>query len=429
MQVFFHAHLNLTLCLKNRFTAIPCHFSKKRMPREDRSGWSITDWLYRHRHGAAPWLVMTLVGLGLGSTVLLFTVWRFDYVTVMMIVQSPIWTVVLAIVASPLAYYVWLVRDRNALETRRRAKEVELIKQFHQLQEWVASNQDQHLRIGAILQLQDYVLGASYLFPPEMEYFRGLQARVLDFLLFLLRDRTLYDPGFDATNQTKLGVTQLSPVAQAMASMLTVCAKHFPTLDSIQAIGMKLMDMPFGEQSVRDADFSRADLTRTDSYRTDFTGSIFEGAILRDAKFTHASLEYCNFTDAQLLGTYFAQAVLMNAQFSGSRLQRVIMNSVNAATSLFGACLLVDVEAVAANFTSADFTAARISNSNFEGANFTDTNFFGAKLSNSIFYGANFKGAVLTDASITGCIFSQAMFDQRTSFPEGFDRSMMIEVK
>lgn len=74
-----------------------------------------------------------------------------------------------------------------------------------------------------------------------------------------------------------------------------------------------------------------------------------------------------------------------------------------------------------ANLHGAYLAWAYLSEATLEGADLGDADFAGAGLEGADFSGANLCGANLTRADLTGVKFTQARYDFRTVWPEGFE--------
>jgi hypothetical protein len=84
-----------------------------------------------------------------------------------------------------------------------------------------------------------------------------------------------------------------------------------------------------------------------------------------------------------------------------------------------------------ASFVEADLRRVRLNKADLRRTNFTGANLEGAELRNAAlmradFQNANIKAADFTDANVSDVIWKRAIYDRRTKFPSGFDKSDLV---
>lgn len=416
---------------------------------------SITDVLYNKRHTAIPWICMTGFGILLSSLPLCLMIVLLEYETVMRIIQSPIWTVFLAITASPLAYYVWLVRDRNTLEARRQTKEAELIKTFHQLQEWITETENEPRRINAIQQLEDFIRPDSYLFPAEMTYFKDFQERARDYFRLLLANRHIYDSQFEPEAPGKQYVfNDLLTQSTAVTTVAEILKRHIQTLTplyNLQAQRMDLSGTDFSNTSIHGARFIRTNLQNASFAKAKLTNiriekSIVSNPILTEAEMNSIKFENLRLHNADFTGTSIAQASWNNLSVSDSRLQFSHMEKLNIKHSELLRCDFtrgsLSISSIIAShiqnsiFLGTTLTLIDIDNSQLVNSDFTNARFVNARITNTTFESCKLEGADFSEADLLAvrflntdlsrCTLNGASYDSDTVFPPGTDTSGMI---
>ena len=221
-----------------------------------------------------------------------------------------------------------------------------------------------------------------------------------------------------------------------------------------------------------------------DGYETDGSGMVFLGPAadlsrisLENFEFRGENLSRANLSRANLSGSDLRGADLCNADLSGARLRGALydvetqfprdfdaekagayavvpLTVIRSATMqwkhLAGAALS-GAQLVGADLTGADLTGAQLNSTDLTGANLYSANLTGAGLHAVVFIRAkargvilqgadlrradlrnadlswadfaeaDLRGAELVGASLDGASFRSARYDERTTFPEGFD--------
>ncbi len=129
-------------------------------------------------------------------------------------------------------------------------------------------------------------------------------------------------------------------------------------------------------------------------------------AILNNSNFSHANfmqaiLERAQFQNTQCFKTNFTGANLNHADFRGASLSRAIF---------------IHCDAHGSNFSAADLIKT-----DFSSANLQNTSFLNAKLNGSDFRSADLRGARLDKTDLNGAKLINAIYDEFTQWPEGFD--------
>lgn len=103
-------------------------------------------------------------------------------------------TLLLALVASPIAWYVWLIRDRNRLAEFTNTRLGELRTHFYNLQERATENTNPARQSSALFQLRGFLTEDPRLVPDELSADRKRFAELArEFFEMLLKNRQLWD--------------------------------------------------------------------------------------------------------------------------------------------------------------------------------------------------------------------------------------------
>jgi uncharacterized protein YjbI with pentapeptide repeats/type II secretory pathway pseudopilin PulG len=149
-----------------------------------------------------------------------------------------------------------------------------------------------------------------------------------------------------------------------------------------------------------------ATLTGAHLERALLSGSSLDGADLFKAHLDAADLEGASLRGAGLLLANLNDTVLWSANMEGARLY---------GANLEGAALK------GANLKDAGLTGANLKDTGLHGAVLTGADLTGANLEGAGLDGANLEGANLQGANLRGAVLLNALYDDSTSWPSGFD--------
>lgn len=163
---------------------------------------------------------------------------------------------------------------------------------------------------------------------------------------------------------------------------------------------------------VRDRDLSGLNFTGQDLSQSDFTGCIMYGATLSNASFESATLFGCDLRSANMRGARLVRADLRGADVDGADLHKadltgadlregktIVKRKVKREEDQYSKA----AEAGVVQFTASDMTEAVLQGATAINADFTD-----ARMENSDLGSANLKGAVLRGADLTGSSLKDA---------------------
>lgn len=125
-------------------------------------------------------------------------------------------------------------------------------------------------------------------------------------------------------------------------------------------------------------------------------GAALGGLRLRCADFTRTVLAKANLAGSDLEDANFTRSNLAQADLSGANLIR-------------------------ANFSSSALISANLSGADLASANLKNANLFEANLSEANLEGARLSGADLVGADMSNAELADAVYDEGTRWPEGFD--------
>lgn len=221
-------------------------------------------------------------------------------------------------------------------------------------------------------------------------------------------------------------------------------AKH-----PISFANLNLANANFSEAQLNLVDFTGANLLNADFTKSKLNGINFSGADLHKANFSDAHLytwlingSEMLFNRARLEGVNFSGAYLSEVKFEGALLDRSDFSGAKLSQASFKRLSLQSVTFNKADLSYADFSEADLSGQNLsgleiEGGSFANAKLVNVDLSNALLAGppgvhrknetlhgpgkpADLRGADLRGSNLTGTDLRYAMFDCKTSWPDGF---------
>ncbi len=189
-------------------------------------------------------------------------------------------------------------------------------------------------------------------------------------------------------------------------------------------------------------DLRGLDLSRRNLPRAVLTSANLGGACLRDTNLTRASLVGANLRRADLRGATLVQASLQGADLTGANLDRADLSmALHDGDTRWPAGFVPEGRGVilcaigkdlsgrdlsARNLTNAVLTNARLHQARLRNADLTRALLLGADLSGADLRGAvlvtaSLQGADLRGADLAGADLTNALYDDTTRWPEGFD--------
>ncbi len=345
------------------------------------------DALYEARYSLWPWLLMLAVAFGFATGTYFGVQFLIEKIpSLQNTLSQGFWTFFLAITASPLAWYIWFLRDRTKHEDQRHEASKAAREHFNKLREW-ATGTEITRKVAALFELQDYLDPdlKSHRIPAIIQHERAEYARqTARFFAELLRDRNSWDDvallderaaalSREDSRSEKKKLRELPPnsVRSALASVLRA-------------------------QGFRIGDLESADLRLMELQLAELRGARLNFANLIGANLINAAMNYANLRLADLFWANLSGADLSGADISGANLN---------AAKLIGAKL-----------SGADLSATDLSESVLSGADLSHADLRLSDLSGANLAEANLYGALLLGADING-----ARCDSATSWPDDFN--------
>ncbi|MFB2880724.1 pentapeptide repeat-containing protein [Floridanema aerugineum] len=156
---------------------------------------------------------------------------------------------------------------------------------------------------------------------------------------------------------------------------------------------------------------SEANLENADLYKANLQSSKLKSANLKNANLSEADL-----VNAEMSGANLIETDLWKANLQGAKLTEANLSNANLRKAKLITANLNNTNLSKAILIEADLRSAKLRNANLMGADLTKANLRGTSEYSSQavdFYGANLKGIKL----------QQALYDENTRFPEGFNPS------
>ena len=150
------------------------------------------------------------------------------------------------------------------------------------------------------------------------------------------------------------------------------------------------------------------------------TGKDFKGASLAGADFSDATLENCNFNGASLKGAHFKDTVVKGTVIEDADLTGADLRGISGQLFLSGSNL------GKVNLEGTDCKRLDLFRTVFKEANLRNTKNW-SQVTNCDFYKADLRGANLRGAytihgkTLAEVRFKGALYDETTSWPDGFD--------
>lgn len=367
---------------------------KSKKIKDPRAESKIQVWFYDRRHNVLLWLAFVLLFVFLSTFAFLLTraisslyldnTWPFVHSTILDLPtqssgsianptdsgsmgtisptpperapESPassgaaLWTFILALAASPIAWFIWMIRDtnrardlRNAEENIKNDKYKNLRETFYKLQEWATSG-NEGLQVTALLQLREYLyiepgdVIASPPIPQELKEFRKtFQGHARDFFSILLKHRSTYDRNYrlwlEANQEHKAQKAPLpftpAPIAHEEFSLLNafrgVELKNLKKSASFQTMVQIVRESGYLIQNLEGAELQYADLVKARLEGANLAYAHLQGADLSDAHLEGAGLYYTHLEGANLNSAHLEGARLFSAYLQGANLNSALL--------------------------------------------------------------------------------------------------------
>lgn len=376
----------------------------RRAKRKRARGRSISDRFYEERHGVWPWVVLVMLG---ATLVMLFGSMYFYLLLGPIFIERPlwyppdydaliknsgIWTFLLALLAAPLAWYLWLIRDRNRLAEFSNTRLKELREYFYKLQEWATDSEHPSRQVTALFQLRDFLRGDRVLIPRELAGERRRFVRMArEFIVVLLRNRALWESAVESGARSREnGDRAPGVVASGTRETESVESKEKePQRHPVQAaLEEILIKDGFRLRDLSRADLAKFELARADLHRVNLTAVNFHRTNLRQATLAHSTLDHANFHHADLTGAELYRIAAFKTDFSDAEIRLVNLRRAQLSSAIFKRSALVGSSLRNSNLSGvlldgADLTKASLVGSRLHGASFSYTIFTKANLSDA----------------------------------------------
>ncbi len=302
-------------------------------------------------------------------------------------------------ITAPIAFIIWIFRDKNKLLELENARKDTNLKEFQQLQRWATGNiegdkdnQDNKiaLQISALHSLRAYLKGeyGDSFRRGAYEIFRASLATQHQKILKQVNEGEFENITI-AINSCQL-TKQLNIIASEEWFNLLI-NHNFPT-NNISLLGVNLSKSYLHHRTysktldLKFAQLQRADL-RDAELDAELQGANLTGAQLQEVGLRGAQLQGAHLWSAQLQGVDLRGAQLQGAGLAGAQLQRVD---------------LLSAQLQGANLMGAQLQGANLRFAQLQGVDLRDAQLQGVDLWDAQLQGANLGGAQLQWASLRG---------------------------
>lgn len=157
------------------------------------------------------------------------------------------------------------------------------------------------------------------------------------------------------------------------------------------------------------------------------TCGFFHKEIVEEVHLKGQNLQGLFFSRGTLINASLDQVDLRGADFWGAAITKASVANSDLSKTEFG---WTDV--TSSSFTKVNFSGSLLKGSRFKDVSFKDVNLQnvqmqGTNLQDVKFKGVNLKGAVLDGATLQNVRFENVEYDMTTSWPVGFDKSVLTE--
>ncbi len=304
-------------------------------------------------------------------------------------------------ITAPIAFIIWIFRDKNKLLELENARKDTNLKEFQQLQRWATGNiegdkdnQDNKiaLQISALHSLRAYLKGeyGDSFRRGAYEIFRASLATQHQKILKQVNEGEFENITI-AINSCQL-TKQLNIVASEEWFNLLI-NHNFPT-NNISLLGVNLSKSYLHHRTYgKTLDLKFAQLQRADLRDAELQGANLMGAQLQEVGgLRSAQLQGANLRFAELQGMN-----LMGAQLQGVDLWSARLQGANLLSARLQGADLRFAQLQGANLRFAQLQGANLWNAQLQGADLWDAQLQGANLE-----GAQLQGANLGDAQLQG---------------------------
>ena len=285
------------------------------------------------------------------------------------------------IITAPIAFIIWIFRDKNKLlELENNRKDTNL-KKFQQLQRWATGNIDGDsgdnkisLQISALHSLVPYLKGEH-----GNSFKRGA------YEIFRSELATQHKKILDNINKEEINIQNAIEKCPLTKQLNIIASEEWFAL-------LINHDFPTSNVSLVGVDLSNNYLRHKKFNKfLNLSGANLNGADLIDAKLSGADLTDTNLTRADLNGADLTDANLTRADLRGADLRGADLNGAH----------LKDVNLTGANLGGADLSGAKLGGVKLGGADLTDAKLGGADLTYSYLTSADLRGANLTRTDLS----------------------------
>ena len=422
-----------------------------------KKGQTLSLWVYDWRHSPVPWILLVALGALLaggffwgGYELALYAdiLKGKEDIQKKLLTNAGLATLFLALLAAPLAWYIWMIRDRNRYVDVMNEKRRQLLEEFNKLREWAADRENPNLASVALLQMQDFLEGRDDLFPPEIAEEKEIfQRKAGDFYRIMLQHRSTWDfrpaPGTGEELAHSIRKEwEYSAVIQGVLEKILIRNGYLigdlqgvdlrgfelkkANLDAVNLSNGNLSGVELSNSNLSNALFVEANLNRTCLGAATIMGGNFFKAILINSNFAGANLLNANFTGANLESANLEGAYLKGANLSVGKQYLLEYFTLSVAKIQY-----VRTNLSGANLFCANISGANLMGANLKGANLVLANLSGANLSKSFricdLEDANLQGANLEGADLSGAKLAGTKINKRTRFPKDFNWKAAIE--
>ena len=317
------------------------------------------------------------------------------------------------VITAPIAFIIWIFRDKNKLLELENARKDTNLKEFQQLQRWATGNIEGDkdnkdnkiaLQISALHSLRAYLKGeyGESFRRGAYEIFRASLATQHQKILAKVKVKDL-TTAIDGCPLTK----QLNIIASEEWFNLLI-NHNFPT-NNISLLGVDLHQKYLHHRTYgKTLDLQSAQLQGASLEKAQLQGADLQWAQLQGADLCGAQLQEANLQSAQLQGAYLKRAKLQGADLSGAKLQ--------------GADLLM-AQLQGANLCVAKLQGADLRLAQLQGAYLWAAELQGTDLRSAGLQGAKLCGAQLQRADLEGVQLQGVDAIQNSGQPD-FERSI-----
>lgn len=354
--------------------------------------------------------------------ILIYTEWDPDKKMIQNIMSSSgIWTLITLVSSSPIAFAVWNIRDRYAIEKIENEKKSNNLKEFHKLADIITktdyenkeNDQDFFIQVSAVYNLLPYYSGSKGddFIRPAGEILKNMWNIINKDNIRQLNELSHDDSEYlsKLRNISKMfRETSRNPLANAIIQVIfndggKYIKNGLKDFNYFNFTGMNLKELTDEDTIFNITSFFRSNLQDTEfNFNLSYANlelANLDGVICIDKKIHRSVLKSAELN----YGTFF------KTEFNYSNMKKVNMTNSFFELTCFKGCKLKKAKINDSTFSQVDFSDANFKKTYFLNSTLKNVSFDNANLERTYFINCDISGANFHNAKLSGVNFLKSL--------------------